>query len=567
MDIHKYLCEWNLSDDFIERIETFAVWRNGYARDAIFVTKTHEVYAGGDIIELCCEEASINISNPNVDVYEPVKLSALCGKRIKKFIIGIGEVFICTEEGDVFGYGYRYGHDKIPSKYVFPEKVSQLQGLCVIDIAIGRGESLALCDNGELYSFKFGVLIRRLVNINVTHYAKPLNIFYTSEDCYISLMENGRVMKLIYEHDNEYCPLSGVFENNMRNHAEVIGFQKAIDHGKIEKIACSSSHVLALDEYGRLFVAGSNSCGRLGLDKDEKYHGDKFERNSFFTEKIIDIAVSGGLSAALTVSGKVYMWGFGRCESIFIPKLTPLESFHEVFFYYGTYLTTYKPITVHELSSVTSNSVKTLDIATSKIKQIERPLSDAQNVLIDAFKKAFDDPKFCDLFIVVEGKTIPVHRSILSLRCEHFAEIFQKSLPIENPSVLEIEDGDFKVYKALLKFLYTDEIDDTLSFNEITELLNLANKYNVEQLAECCVRLIQSDITAENVVSLYERVHVMSKATKMKNVFDQLQKFCVKFTVDNDTAIVLSDEFAKLNGEMAKEFIVEVFKYKSNSKN
>ncbi|XP_065204309.1 RCC1 and BTB domain-containing protein 1-like [Planococcus citri] len=182
--------------------------------------------------------------------------------------------------------------------------------------------------------------------------------------------------------------------------------------------------------------------------------------------------------------------------------------------------------------------------------------------LVESFKKAFDDPKFCDLFIVVEGKTIPVHKSILAVRCEHFTEVFQKDGSIEKPSVLEIEDGDFKVYKAFLKYVYTDEIDDTLSFNEIIELLNLSNKYGMKSLAERCVSMVQTGITVDNVVSLYERIIEMSKVTKMKNVFDQFKESCVKFAADNFFAMGVSDEFAQLNVNMFKELVLEVCKRK-----
>ncbi|XP_065208982.1 RCC1 and BTB domain-containing protein 1-like [Planococcus citri] len=539
MDIRKYLCDWEFSDDFIQRIDTFAVWRNNVADlgNALFVMKNRDIYAAGDIIERCRNDSTLADSGTKTNVHEPMLLCLLNGKKIKKFVFGISQVFICTEEGEVFGYGYRRNYNAAPSQYVLPQKVSELQGLRVIDMAMGpRGQCLALCDNGKIRVFEFGLLKGYLINTSSVADAKPLNILHVAEDSYVSLLENGKVMRVeVNINDPLVC--------------EVMSFETA-DHGKIKKVITGP---YALDEYGHLFVISRSMT-------DEKLRLYKSDHNSTFGEKIIDIAASRfcSLRAALTESGKVYMWGKGRGASILKPMLTPFRSLHEVFLHYSMPLVTYEMVNVREFSPL--EPMNNFNIAGPQTKQDKYTMTEAQNLFIDTFKEAFDDPKFCDLFIVVEGKTIPVHRSVLSLRCGHFAEVFQKQWPDEKPCVLEIDDGDFKVYKAFLKYLYTDQLDTTLSFNEMIELLNLANKYNSKSLAERCAYLVQSNITAKNLVSLYERVAVMSKTTTMKNIFDQLKDSCVKFTADNETDVVISDEFAKLDSNMAKELIVEVCK-------
>ncbi|XP_065209067.1 RCC1 and BTB domain-containing protein 1-like [Planococcus citri] len=400
-----------------------------------------------------------------------------------------------------------------------------------------------------------------------------------------------------FRHDNSI--------SEQKDRCEIMIFQKdgdLIDHCKIEKLIGGYGHALALDEYGRLF-----QTGHYFLKKPSYIKYEHFELNSFITEKIVDIAacMTQHLSAALTESGKIYMWGKSRSEIIYPePVLTAYKSLHEVFLYDAPdSLETYRPIHVDELSAVTSepttkpttephimpiessmtdtlhsltnscetefadpaetskpinvdelsavvtsepttelhimpiesNMADTQHSLTNSFEKefadpaetskpinvdelsaivtsephtmpIESSIPDTQHSLTDSFKKAFNDPKFCDLFVVVEGKTIPVHKSILAVRCEHFTEIFQKHWPIVKPSVLEIEDGDFKTYKAFLEYLYTDQINDKLSFNEIIKLLYLTNKYNEKPLAERCILLIQPNVTIENVVSLYEHL-------------------------------------------------------------
>ncbi|XP_065209050.1 RCC1 and BTB domain-containing protein 1-like [Planococcus citri] len=557
MDIRKYFCEWKFRDDFIEQIKTFAVWRDGkFHGNAFIITNNNEVYTVGSIIEKCAENHS-SFSESHAE-----KISLLCGKEIKKFVYGSNHVFICTEEGEVFGFGRSF--DEAKYRFVFPQKVSALVGLCVVDIAIGPQEQhLALCDDGKLYKFEFGKPSRYLIDTSAVE-GKPLNVLHVEKNFCISLLENGKVMKVVIA-DQAFSNCNIFKNSDEKDNCEVMIFrnctdQVEVDHPKITKLISGYTHAFAVDEQGRLFVTGHDYSGQLGLgDPESDIHYEYFKHNSSLTERVVDIAASDysvqNLSAALTESGKVYVWGEGRGPKLYKPQLTAFESLHEVFLYYALNLETYKPINVDELSAVTFKPI-------SHIIPIERSFTDAQNFLTNSFEKAFDDPKFCDLFVVVEGKTIPVHKSILAVRCEHFAEVFQKDWPIEEPSVLEIEDGDFKVYKAFLKYLYTDQINDKLSFNEIIELLNLTNKYNVKSLAERCVLLVQPNIAIENVVSLYERVSVMREKTTMKDILDQLKESCVKFAANNLFAIGVSDEFAKLNEKISKELVVEISKLK-----
>ncbi|XP_065209049.1 RCC1 and BTB domain-containing protein 1-like [Planococcus citri] len=585
MDIRKYFCEWKFRDNFIEQFKTFAVWRDEYYYgNAFIVTNNNEVYTVGSIIEKCVvNDSSSPESNAETDFYEPVKLSLLCGKEIKKFVYGNKHVFICTEEGEVFGFGNFFDEAKAEYRFVFPQKVSALVGLCVVDIAIGPQEQhLALCDDGKLYKFEFGKPSKYLIDSSAVE-AKPLNVFYVEESFCVSLLENGKVMKVVIgdqafsnsndsESSDEKCEGSdekhessgeedessdeNYESSEEKDNCEVMIFRNSInldDHPKITKLIGGYTRALAVDEQGRLFVTGHDYSGQLGLGGTESsgIHYDYFKHNSLLTEKVVDIAASCSfhLSAALTESGKVYVWGEGRGPEMRKPQLTAFESLHEVFLYYSLNLETYKPINVDELSAVTS--------------KIKHSMTDAQYFLTNSFEKAFDDPKFCDLFVVVEGKTIPVHKSILAVRCEHFAEVFQKDWQIEKPSVLEIEDGDFKVYKAFLKYLYTDQMDDTLSFNEVIELLNLTNKYKLKSLAKRCVLLIQPNITIENVIFLYESVFVMREKTKMKDdILNQLKESCVKFAANNLFAIGVSDEFAKLNEKISKKLVLDVSKLK-----
>ncbi|XP_029459054.1 X-linked retinitis pigmentosa GTPase regulator isoform X2 [Rhinatrema bivittatum] len=87
----------------------------------------------------------------------------------------------------------------------------------------------------------------------------------------------------------------------------------ALKSEKVVLVACGRNHTLAYTAQGKLYASGGNNEGQLGL-------GDMAERNSFhevcfFTNqyKIKQLAAGSNTSAALTVDGKLFMWG-DNCE-------------------------------------------------------------------------------------------------------------------------------------------------------------------------------------------------------------------------------------------------------------
>lgn len=75
-------------------------------------------------------------------------------------------------------------------------------------------------------------------------------------------------------------------------------------------LACGSSHVVALDETGLVFVFGQNDQGQLGLGtavRDNKFSPMKL--TSLTALPVAQIFSGGNHSGVLTVSGAVFVWG------------------------------------------------------------------------------------------------------------------------------------------------------------------------------------------------------------------------------------------------------------------
>ncbi|XP_063811641.1 X-linked retinitis pigmentosa GTPase regulator isoform X2 [Pseudophryne corroboree] len=84
---------------------------------------------------------------------------------------------------------------------------------------------------------------------------------------------------------------------------------KGLKSEKVKFAACGRNHTLVSTERGKVYSSGWNSEGQLGL-------GDTTERTSFqeitlfnAQDKIKQLSAGSNTSAALTVDGKLFMWG------------------------------------------------------------------------------------------------------------------------------------------------------------------------------------------------------------------------------------------------------------------
>ncbi|XP_059942435.1 X-linked retinitis pigmentosa GTPase regulator isoform X8 [Mesoplodon densirostris] len=94
---------------------------------------------------------------------------------------------------------------------------------------------------------------------------------------------------------------------------------KALKLEKVKFAACGRNHTLVSTEGGKVYAAGGNTEGQLGL-------GDTEERNSFhlisfFTSqhKIKQLSAGSNTSAALTAEGELYTFGEPECGKLGLP--------------------------------------------------------------------------------------------------------------------------------------------------------------------------------------------------------------------------------------------------------
>lgn len=134
-------------------------------------------------------------------------------------------------------------------------------------------------------------------------------------------------------------------------------------------------------------------------------------------------------------------------------------------------------------------------------------------------------------FIVGRDMTqqrIPAHKFVLSVGSAVFDAMFNGTLATQSDQI-ELPDVEPAAFLALLKFLYSDEVQ--IGPETVMTTLYTAKKYAVPALERHCVDFLKSNLGADNAVMLLTQARLFDEP--------QLAALCLD-TIDKDTAEALA---------------------------
>ncbi|XP_064456024.1 RCC1 and BTB domain-containing protein 1-like [Ornithodoros turicata] len=523
-DVEKWLIFSSLSKEFVSRLRLACVFGSA-GNEAIVVTKDDDVYALGSNMSACHGLGDTHGS------LEPRKVDAMCKKGIRSLAHGSGpHVLAVTESGELLSWGHN-GYCQLGNGTnthgVVPCSLTNSFMHQIMDVACGSHHSLALTVSGEV--FAWGQNNCGQVGLgSTTNQPTPRKVtsgiggrrciaIACGQTSSMAVLENGEVYGWGYNGNGQL----GLGNNvNQTTPCKVTSLQGVV----IDKVVCGYAHTMALSDEGALYSWGANSYGQLGTGN--KANQVNPVRIASDIGRIVEIAASHyvHISAAMTQTFKVYMWGQCRGQSVTTLTETPFHSIHDVFACFASPTVTWKPMS--------------LDIC-------------QPNKVSDSIKLAFNDPATSDVKFCIEGKTIHVHKAILKIRCEHFRLMFQSPWDEDEKDTVDVVTHSYNVYKAFLEYLYTDKAD--LSPEDAVGLLDLSNYYCETQLKRHCERIIRHGILVENVAMLY--------AAAIKYEAKDLEEYCFRFAMNHLTAVVQTEAFNKLDEATVKTFIAKAATY------
>ncbi len=142
-----------------------------------------------------------------------------------------------------------------------------------------------------------------------------------------------------------------------------------------------------------------------------------------------------------------------------------------------------------------------------------------------------------DVRFVIEGRELQAHRAILSVRSEYFRALFKRSTwaPEQGPFV--IKDYTYDTFLRMIEYVYSNTIKDveSISANDIIELLTLANEYLLIDLRVLCEHLAAKCLTFDNIGKFY----LLSNTHNAT----ELRAACQRYVSKNSSALKVHQNF------------------------
>lgn len=167
------------------------------------------------------------------------------------------------------------------------------------------------------------------------------------------------------------------------------------------------------------------------------------------------------------------------------------------------------------------------------------------------FAQLLNDPELSDFVIEPsDGPQIHVHQVILMARWPHFRNIHKSGMIEATQRHLQIPEPH-AVVLALLRYFYSDCLDDAEPWEIVADVLVLANMYILTRLKKiCCERLYRRHLTVETCGHLFERA-----------IFAQepgLKALVLQFMFANYGAVLKSNVLVSMSAQARDEFLEAV---------
>uniref|UniRef100_A0A915DVL8 Ankyrin repeat and FYVE domain-containing protein 1 n=1 Tax=Ditylenchus dipsaci TaxID=166011 RepID=A0A915DVL8_9BILA len=111
--------------------------------------------------------------------------------------------------------------------------------------------------------------------------------------------------------------------------------------------------------------------------------------------------------------------------------------------------------------------------------------------LLDTVVHLYNKDLYSDITIHFDGRQLRGHRFVLAARTDFWGDL-------SNAERIELNDISFSVGQILLKWIYTDSLDDHLGDSYILDLLSAALKFQLENLKLRCEALLISRLEVDN---------------------------------------------------------------------
>ena len=135
----------------------------------------------------------------------------------------------------------------------------------------------------------------------------------------------------------------------------------------------------------------------------------------------------------------------------------------------------------------------------------------------------FAAEEFFDMKVICNGKTFQCHKVVLASQSDVFSTMFL-NMEMTEAKLGEVKIDDFKAetIETLMYYFYHQEVKDVSLIN--TDLLLVAEKYNISSLLKMCSGHLQCSLSPNNALDVLLSAHL----TNQEDLFNAASKFVYK---------------------------------------
>ncbi|XP_044574733.1 speckle-type POZ protein B-like [Cotesia glomerata] len=159
--------------------------------------------------------------------------------------------------------------------------------------------------------------------------------------------------------------------------------------------------------------------------------------------------------------------------------------------------------------------------------------------MTEDYKKLFKSKIASDVIINVCGKEFKTHKVCLIARSPVLEAMFLHEMTEKKTNKIDIVDLSPTIFEKILEFVYTDEVTNLDAHAQ--DLLEAADKYQIDLLKDICQESICKTLTQENALKFLVLADFYNA--------DHLLKFTINFILINMNNVMKSQEFLDFKKE------------------
>ncbi|XP_059764801.1 rabankyrin-5 isoform X1 [Balaenoptera ricei] len=122
----------------------------------------------------------------------------------------------------------------------------------------------------------------------------------------------------------------------------------------------------------------------------------------------------------------------------------------------------------------------------------------------------YEQEQYSDLKIKVGGRHINAHKFVLAARSDSWS-----LASLSSTEELDLSDANPEVTMTMLRWIYTDELEFREDDVFLTELMKLANRFQLQLLRERCEKGVMSLVNVRNCIRFYQTAEELNASTLM----------------------------------------------------